>query len=65
MVGQPKFDPSMELDKDVKFEATFEVYPEIKIKKRYQKKPISDSLMMNHLKAEKLTKSLLKLVLTQ
>ena len=46
VVGQPKFDPkSMELDKDVKFEATFEVYPEIKIKNISQltfKKPISE-----------------------
>ena len=46
VVGQPKFDPkSMELDKDVKFEATFEVYPEITIKKISQltfKKPISE-----------------------
>ena len=46
VVGQPKFDPkSMELDKDVKFEATFEVYPEIKIKNISQltfKKPVSD-----------------------
>ena len=46
VVGQPKFDPkSMELDKDIKFEATFEVYPEIKIKKISQltfKKPISE-----------------------
>ena len=46
VVGQPKFDPkSMELDKDVKFEATFEVYPEIKIKKISQlafKKPVSE-----------------------
>ncbi len=46
VVGQPKFDPkSMELDKDVKFDATFEVYPEITIKKISQltfKKPISE-----------------------
>ena len=46
VVGQPKFDPkSMQLDKDVKFEATFEVYPEITIKKISQltfKKPISE-----------------------